>query len=303
VVQRAVVQTTQPLLDPTFDDRSHGYRPRHNRGRSLALAESLARQEDRWVWVTEDIKDAFDQVPQKRLLDVIRRQLPSKELARLIKRVVTTDTGKGIRQGGSLSSLLLNVYLDHFLDKSWRKQHPDTPLIRVADDLLVLCQSTQEAGQAYTDLGRTLQAAGMPLKGTKETTTRNLATGHDALWLGFRLVKEANELKAHIGTKSWRALHRKLEETHRQPNAPLRAAEVVLGWASQMGPCWPQVNVREAYARIASLAISTGHEEFPSRETLTREWERAYHRHTARRQAYSPTGETGQTGVSGGGSA
>ena len=131
LVQRAIVQTVQPYLDPTFDEQSYGYRPGCDRQQALARAERLALSANTWVWLTEDLKDAFNQVPQRRLLDVVRHRLPNEGIVRLIEHVVLTDTGRGLRQGGCLSPLLLNLYLDHHLDRRWRMRHPDLSLLRV----------------------------------------------------------------------------------------------------------------------------------------------------------------------------
>ena len=94
-VQRAIVQTVQPYVDPLFDENSLGYRPRKTRLHALARAEQLARGGNRWVWITEDIKDAFNQVPQRRLLEVVRQLIPNKEMLQLIERIVLTDEKRG----------------------------------------------------------------------------------------------------------------------------------------------------------------------------------------------------------------
>jgi retron-type reverse transcriptase len=188
VVQRAMMQTIQPVLDPWFDERSHGYRPGKDRHLSLAMAERLTMTEDRWVWVTEDIQNAFDHVPQGRLFDVVRAQLPNHLLINLMGRIVRTTSGQGLRQGSSLSPLLLNVYLDRLLDRKWRKRHPTVPLIRVADDLLLLCKTVEEAFNAREALAQLLQVVGLPLKGSRDTAVCNLSGRHDAHWLGFHLA-------------------------------------------------------------------------------------------------------------------
>ncbi len=152
-MQRAIVQTVQPYLDQFFDDNSFGYRPDSHVYMALAAAEKLTVKNNAWVWLTEDLKDAFNHVPQQRLLDVGRTYIPDKGMLRLIERVVLTTTGKGIRQGGNLSPLLLNVYLHHFLDKKWRRLHPDATLIRWADDLLVLCREQEPTSSAKHPAG------------------------------------------------------------------------------------------------------------------------------------------------------
>jgi retron-type reverse transcriptase len=82
-VQKAVVLVTQPYLDPLFLEGSMGFRPKISRMHALAQAERTAVEWDLWVWLLEDIKNAFDNVPQQRLLDVARYYLPDKGIVGL----------------------------------------------------------------------------------------------------------------------------------------------------------------------------------------------------------------------------
>jgi leucyl-tRNA synthetase len=91
-------------------------------------------------------------VPQRRLLDVLTKHVPGDGMTRLLEAVIVTPQGRGVPQGGCLSPLLLNVYLHHHLDRVWLRRHPGKPLVRVADDLLVLCSSWQEAAGARAAL-------------------------------------------------------------------------------------------------------------------------------------------------------
>src|SRR5207249_3057897 len=187
VVERAVVSILQPLLDPQFDDRSFGYPPRRGMQHALAQAERHVPKEQRRVWLTEDAKDAFLNVPLSRLLQVVRGLLPADDLIELIKRVLGGNKVPGLRQGGPLSPLMLNLYLDHFLDGPWRCDQPKLPLLRVADDLLVPCRSEAQARKARAELERLLVPAGMPLKGTEATAICVLCADIPVDWLGVAI--------------------------------------------------------------------------------------------------------------------
>jgi retron-type reverse transcriptase len=67
LVQRAIVQTIQPYLDIFLDDHCLGFRPRSDTLKALARAEQLAVTGNCWVWLTEDLQNAFDTVPQRRV--------------------------------------------------------------------------------------------------------------------------------------------------------------------------------------------------------------------------------------------
>jgi ribonuclease HI/retron-type reverse transcriptase len=278
VVQRAIVQVIQPYLDPLFDVRSHGYRPRHSREQALAMAEYITHRENRYVWLAEDLRDAFTTVPQRRLLDILRHHGLPDSLVDLIHRAIG-QRRRGIPQGGCLSPLLLNVYLNWMLDRPWRRLHPDIPLIRVADDLLILCRSSEEAQVAYDDLARLVRQIGMLLKGTPEKAIVDLNCGRHVNWLGYRITKDGSRIVAHIRSRAWNNLSGKLALAHHKPQSPLRAYQTVLGWVDQQGPSYSQAEAPRAYARVISLAHQQAFDELPSLEEFQQRWESAHIRY------------------------
>jgi RNA-directed DNA polymerase len=276
VVQRAVVQVVQPYLDNFLGDHCLGYRPGVGINDALALAEQSMVAEDRWVVLAEDLRNAFDHVPQRRLLDVLGKYLDEEKSVKLLGRLVRTTTGKGLRQGGNLSPLLLNVYLHHFLDRKWRRLHPDVVLIRWADDLLVLCRTRTEAIQAHEDLERLLRPAGMQVKGTPERTVHDLSSGAAAEWLGYRLSKGVKGLKVRIAEGAWRSLTQHLEDCHRKDESPLRAIDTIRGWVDSLGPCFRWTDISKAYARIGATARELAFDEMPTIEEVRHLWRNAY---------------------------
>jgi RNA-directed DNA polymerase len=278
MVQRAVVSVLQPYLDCFLDDGCIGFRPRLGINEALALAEQLAVGGGRWAWLAEDLKNAFDNVPQQRLLDVLRTLIPDEGMRRLLGRLVETDGGTGIRQGGPLSPLLLNIYLGHLLDRKWRRLFPDMPLLRWADDLLILTRTKQEALQAYQGLEQLLRPAGMRLKGTLTQAVHDLQGDAEAVWLGYRLRKGEGGLEVSLTERSWKRLSERLELCHEKDCSSLRAVQTVLGWVGQMGPCLPTTDVDGAYARVVSLGKHLGFDELPPAEGVRWSWHQAYKR-------------------------
>ncbi|WP_435010192.1 reverse transcriptase domain-containing protein [Tundrisphaera lichenicola] len=270
-VQRAILQVLQPFLDPRLADRSLGSRPGKGREQALALAEGLATRSKLWSWTVADVADAFDRVPLGRLMEVLRKSIPADDVLGLIEVVIADRTGKGLRQGGALSPLLLNVYLDHFLDRPWRKAHPEMPLIRVVDDMLLLASDLDRSGTARADLAARLKAAGMPLNPNKGAT-RDLADGQAIEWLGFDLRAGGSGLELRLAERCWAQLEAHLAGVHDRPHSPIRAIEVIEGWITQAGPCYAHQDTRAACRRVARIARSFALEEIPDEEELKTLW-------------------------------
>ncbi|MCY2986994.1 MAG: reverse transcriptase domain-containing protein [Planctomycetota bacterium] len=278
VVQRAVIELLQPLFDSLFGRNILGFRPGLGRLHALALAEQQAVVEGRHVLVVEDLADAFDHVPIGRLFDVLAMHIPSADVLRLLRRLLDRGATHGIQQGGPLSPILLNVYLNHFLDQPWAKAWPSVPMIRVADDILLLCRTKKEAEQARAGLRELLTAAGMPLKVQQQGPVHDLRRGGTATWLGFMLKKGVNGFTVTIADKAWRRLAEYLTLAHEKPDSAVRATATINGWIDQMGPCYPFVKRAKVYDKLAALAGKLGFDEIPSRDAVTSRWRRAHQR-------------------------
>ena len=152
LVQQAILQVLEPILDPTFSNSSYGFRP----GRSAHLALEQARQyvsrEGREIVVDLDLEKFFDRVNHDILLARVARRIGDKRLLRIIRRFlqagmmqdgVCVARDEGTPQGGPLSPLLANLLLDD-LDKDLeRRGHR---FCRYADDCNIYVRSLA-AGQ------------------------------------------------------------------------------------------------------------------------------------------------------------
>ncbi len=167
IVQRAVSLTIEPLFDAGFEACSHGFRKRRSVHTALDQVVRLINQGYGWV-VDLDIAQCFDRINTVLLFTFIKEQLKDAELRRIVWACLEAETvaverqgrwrspeARGLLQGGILSPLFANVYLDRF-DKMALKQ--GLKHVRYADDCLFCCRSQAEAeaalGQARTFLAR-----------------------------------------------------------------------------------------------------------------------------------------------------
>ena len=155
-------------------------------------------EQDRRFWVVGDVRDAFGRLPLNRLLDVVRFYLPDDKLVRFVETVLGTGKRRGVRQGGPMSPLMLNLYLHHVLDYPWSRAVPGVPLLRYSDDILVLADSRAEAVQAHDRLSRMLLSAGMPLKAEPGPAVRVLNRRHPVEWLGYSIRRGDDGLDVRI---------------------------------------------------------------------------------------------------------
>ena len=143
LIQQALLQVLQPLIDPTFSEHSHGFRP----GRRAHDAVKAARayvQSGKRVVVDVDLAKFFDRVNHDILIDRLKRRIDDAGVIRLIRVYlnagimdggVVVDRHLGTPQGGPLSPLLANVLLDE-VDKALEAR--SYCFARYADDCLRL---------------------------------------------------------------------------------------------------------------------------------------------------------------------
>jgi hypothetical protein len=276
-VERATVQILQPLLDPHFRSYSFGYRPGRSVQQALATAESLAQRYDRWNWVSHDVKDAFTHVPLPRLMDILRMRFRDERLVKFLATCLTS-MHPGLRQGGPLSPLLLNVYLDHFLDRVWRKRFPQIPLIRFADDILLLCADRAEAVDAEAALRKIVADAGMQLKATPQDAIRDLSGGQTTEWMGLHLYRAEGGLAMELTHAAWGRLRKGFRRAHEKDGSQLAAEHLVLGWLNAHGLCYRKCESGRDCLRIVRTAAKHGFEEILDRDELEQMWQLAYAR-------------------------
>ena len=151
LIQQALLQVLQPLIDPTFSDHSYGFRP-GRRAHDAVLQAQRHVQDGYRVVVDVDLEKFFDRVNHDVLMDRLAKRIADKAVLRLIRRYlaagimdhgVAVERYEGTPQGGPLSPLLANVLLDEMDRELERRGHR---FVRYADDCNVYVRS-QKAGE------------------------------------------------------------------------------------------------------------------------------------------------------------
>ena len=184
VVQTAVKLVLEPILEADLDPAAHGYRPGRNAGEAIQAVLGLLRQGYTDV-VDADLSKYFDSIPHDGLMQSLARRIVDADMLRLVKLwlkapVETTDgdgkrrmeggrTSKaGVPQGGVISPLIANLYMNRFL-KYWRQTGRGVTfqahIINYADDFVIL--SRGHAAEALTWTDRAMTRLGLTLNRTK----------------------------------------------------------------------------------------------------------------------------------------
>lgn len=154
VVQQALLDILQPIFDPDFHPSSYGYRPRRSAQQAVAKATMFIRRYGLCHVVDMDLSKCFDRLDHGLIIASVRRRVTDGSILNLIRMMlesgvmadgVWSSTEVGSPQGGVVSPLIANIYLDAFDQEMKRRGHR---IVRYADDILILCRSQSGAVHA-----------------------------------------------------------------------------------------------------------------------------------------------------------
>ena len=187
-IQQALLQVLQPIFDPTFSERSYGFRPGRRAHDAVVQAQRFI-QDGRRIVVDVDLEQFFDRVNHDVLMGKLAKRIGDRRVLRLIRRYLeagmlanglTTERHEGTPQGGPLSPLLANVLLDE-VDKELEKR--GHAFVRYADDCNVYVRS-KRAGERVMGLLRQLYMR-LKLRINESKSAIDFATNRKLLGYSF----------------------------------------------------------------------------------------------------------------------
>jgi hypothetical protein len=286
VIAKAVHEALEPFWEGIFLGGSHGFRPERSNWTLLVELGQCMAEQDRWVLVSDDVKNAFPSVQIDRVLADHRyyNNLSNRLLTLLetILRGGDPQRAEGLDQGSPYMPVALNVHLHHAFDLEAHTlggdpEHP-TPWYRYADNLVVPCRSVHEGRLVLGNMAARLRDVGLTLKGENDGLPVNLRRGQSVQLLGFTLFKQGDQLGIKLGQGAWKSLERNLLQAH-ESNEPTVAAEAAIsGWIDSYGPAFRNRRQDRTIANLRRLAAKYGFTELPGTAYYQTRFRGAYQR-------------------------
>ena len=229
IIQQAIAQVLIPIYEPKFSDGSYGYRPNRSAQDAIRKVRDYAEEGYKYA-VCLDLSKYFDTLNHELLMNMLRETIHDKRLIDLIKKYlksgvmengVVMKTEEGSPQGGNLSPLLANIYLDKF-DKEFEGR--GVKVIRYADDIVLLAKSQRAAERLLETSSRYLEKKLKLKVNTEKSRAVSVYSIRNFKFLGFALGRNKDGTYIRVHEKSRRRAKEKLRKlTSRSQGRSVRA--------------------------------------------------------------------------------
>lgn len=252
VVQGACKLILEPIFEADFQPGSFGYRPKRTAHEAVQrVATAIVKRKTRIIDI--DLAAYFDNVRHHLLLEKVAKRIHDDDVMRLLKMILTASGKKGVPQGGVISPLLSNIYLnevDRMLESAKEVtrngEYTYVEYARFADDLVILVDEYRRHDWLLQAVDKRLREELCKLQvriNEEKSKTVNLAKGGSFGFLGFeyrqvRSLRGVERVNYAPKLKKRTALLRKLKEIFRryqsQPVGPVVALSkpILRGWVN-----------------------------------------------------------------------
>jgi RNA-directed DNA polymerase len=217
IIQQAVAQQLTPIFEPLFSENSFGYRPGKSTQMAIQKVKEYAEQGYKYA-ILIDLSKYFDTLNHELLMNMVREQVHDKRVTELIKKYLKSGvmengllvkTEEGSPQGGPLSPLLANIYLNKF-DREIGGR--GVPVIRYADDIVVLAKSSRAAERLLENSRKYLEEKLKLRMNAEKSKVVSVAAIRNFKFLGFALGRGKNGYFIRAHAKSLKKAKQKLKE-------------------------------------------------------------------------------------------
>lgn len=249
VIQQAMLQVLAEIYEPIFSEHSYGFRPR--RSAHMAMEEVLQYLNEGYEWIVDlDIEKFFDTVNHDKLISILRENVNDAIVLHLIRaylRAGVLDEGLirsttvGTPQGGPVSVILSNIYLDKF-DKELETR--GLRFVRYADDCIIFVKSEMSANRVMKSVTSWLERKLFLKVSAAKTKVVRPMKGQ---FLGFTFYKNSQEWKCKPTKDRKKRLYSKIQEYLKRKQAVSRPLAITFTKVNQIVRGW--IN----YFRIGSM--------------------------------------------------
>lgn len=243
IVQTSLRNVIEPIYEKTFSESSYGFRP--GRGCKDALREVDKMLKEGYLFVVDaDIKSYFENIDHEILLKEIEEQVADGRVIKLITQFLRQEIlmdmkrwipERGSPQGGVMSPLLSNIYLNKFDHQMRAKGHK---LIRYADDFIVMSKHEQKAQEALTEIQRWMETRRLELHPEKTRIVNMEIPGNGFSFLGywFARTKQSKRLKHWANNKSMKRIREKIKVHTKRCNG--KSLEEIINYINPILKGW-----------------------------------------------------------------